>query len=156
MTAQAYMQGKANKAILSGLEKTLAATFVLYFKTHAFHWNVTGPDFSQLHALFEEQYTELWAATDEIAERMRAIGGFAPGTLASLIKASALDESGQLPDAGAMIEQLAADNRDIVNTLYEAMKPAEDKGDEGTVDMLVGRIKIHEKAAWMLESHLKG
>ncbi len=142
----------SSKKVADSLQKALADSFVLYFKTHSFHWNVTGPHFKTLHTLFEEQYTEIWGALDVIAERMRAIGAFAPNNPEELIKDASLTPSGQTPDEQSMVQILAEDNRAIVKTLYDVLKTAEDAGDEATVDLMVGRIATHEKAAWMLES----
>lgn len=144
-----------NKKIAQDLQVVLADTFALYFKTHSFHWNVTGAHFRSLHMMFEEQYTEMWKATDEIAERIRTLGEWAPNNMQELQKnASEISETGQLPDAPAMVEQLANDNRAIVKTLYKALRTAEDEGDEATVDMMVERVQAHEQAAWMLESSM--
>lgn len=142
----------STKKIAESLKKSLADTFVLYFKTHSFHWNVTGAQFKSLHNLFEEQYTETWLATDEIAERIRALGDYAPNNYEELAKISTITPSGQTPDAQSMVQILAEDNRAIVKTLYETLKTAENDNDQVTVDLMVGRIRAHEKAAWMLES----
>ena len=98
MCAQPYMNGKQNKDVTEGLTKVLADTFVLYLKTHSFHWNVEGPNFHSLHELFEEQYTELWEATDELAERIRALGEYAPNGWADMNKHASLKEAGNLPN----------------------------------------------------------
>ncbi len=152
MAQQAYMSGEENTDIVNALKKVLADTFVLYFKTHSFHWNVEGMSFKALHELFELQYTELWQATDEIAERIRALGSYAAANYQELLKDASLAEAGQVPDAKDMLEQLASDNREIVSVLYNALRAAEKGGDEATVDMLIARTQVHEKAAWMLES----
>ncbi|MAE51708.1 MAG: DNA starvation/stationary phase protection protein [Micavibrio sp.] len=142
----------SNKDVANALKAVLADTFVLYFKTHSFHWNVTGPHFKSLHELFEEQYNEIWAATDEIAERIRTLGEFAPNNYDEMAKIATLTPSGQTPDEQSMVQILADDNRAIVKTLYNALKTAENDNDEATVDLMVERISTHEKAAWMLES----
>tara|TARA_B100000780_G_C21117893_1_gene452469 strand:+ start:1774 stop:2217 length:444 start_codon:yes stop_codon:yes gene_type:complete len=142
----------SNKDVANALKAVLADTFVLYFKTHSFHWNVTGPHFKSLHELFEEQYNEIWAATDEIAERIRTLGEFAPNNYDEMAKIATLTPSGQTPDEQSMVQILAEDNRAIVKTLYNALKTAENDNDEATVDLMVERISTHEKAAWMLES----
>lgn len=142
----------ASKKLGDSLKKSLADSFVLYFKTHSFHWNVTGPHFKSLHTLFEEQYTEIWTALDEMAERLRAIGHFAPNNTEEMLKIASLTPSGQTPDEQSMLQILAEDNRAIIKTFNETLKIAEEAGDEGTVDLMVGRIRAHEKAAWMLES----
>ena len=145
------------KSLAADLTRVLADSFVLYFTTHSFHWNVTGPHFKPLHDLFEEQYTELWTAIDEIAERIRILGEHAPVSYDALVDeyATNVRPARQLPDADDMVAQLAEDHRLIIKTLYVALKKAEEIGDEATVDLVVGRIAVHEKAAWMLESSMR-
>lgn len=142
----------SSKEIVAGLEKVLADTFVLYFKTHSFHWNVEGPHFKALHDLFMEQYTELWNATDEIAERIRSLGDYAPNSWDSMAKNASLQETGQTPDAMAMVEMLANDNTAITETMKPVLDSAQNAGDEVTADLMIQRMAIHEKAAWMLRS----
>lgn len=154
MSAKNYMNG-ANKEIVEGLQKVLADTFVLYFKTHSFHWNVEGPLFKALHDMFEEQYRDLWDFTDECAERIRALDGYGPNSYAEMLKHASIQEAGQTPDAQGMVEQLQEDNIAIVETMFPVLRLAEEAGDEGTVDMLIDRIQNHEKAAWMLKSTAK-
>lgn len=149
---QPYMQAGNNKEVVQGLTRVLADTFVLYFKTHTHHWNVTGPHFKALHELFEVQYTELWNATDEIAERIRALDEFAPISMKELREKATLKEVDTKPAPMEMVKQLAEDNRAIVDSLYPALRAAQDAGDEATTDMLIARVQVHEKAAWMLES----
>lgn len=153
--SQPYMKGKTNKQLVDGLNGLLSDVFVLYFKTHAFHWNVEGAHFVSLHTLFEEQYTELWQFTDELAERIRALDGYTPVNMSGLLKKASLCETGQSPDAMAMVAELANDNAEIVNVIFPLIRSAQDAGDEATVDMLNGRVQVHEKAAWMLRSILK-
>lgn len=144
-----------NKSSLAkGLTQVLADMFVLYFKTHSFHWNVTGPQFKGLHDLFALQYNEIWTATDEVAEKIRTLGAWAPNGYRDLLSAATLKETGQLPDAAGMVSQLAADNRAIVDSIYPVLRAAQEAGDESTADILIARIQAHEKAAWMLESSL--
>lgn len=143
------------KIVTEGLAKVLADTFILYFKTHTFHWNVEGPHFKALHDLFMEQYTELWNATDEIAERIRSLGEYAPGSWQDMVRRASLQETGQMPDSRAMIEMLANDNKAITETLKPVLHASQKEGDEVTADLMIQRIAIHEKAAWMLRSLLK-
>jgi starvation-inducible DNA-binding protein len=152
---QAYMQGADNKELVKGLNGILADTFVLYYKTHTFHWNVVGEHFRSLHLMFEEQYNELWQSTDILAERVRQLDGGVPINLTELKKYATLQETGQTPDAVAMVAELANDNAEIVNVIYPVLHKAEEAGDQGTVDMLTLRVEAHEKAAWMLRSSLK-
>lgn len=155
MTARPYANGKKNKEMTDALTKVLATSFVLYGKTHSFHWNVTGPLFHSLHVMFEEQYTDMWQALDEIAERIRALDAYAPGTMKEMLALSELKEQGQIPDQEEMIKTLAADNESLCNVLHKAMEKAEENGDTATADLLNGRLHVHEKNAWMLRSTLK-
>jgi starvation-inducible DNA-binding protein len=155
MEKPVYMKGKDNKAVVEGLTGILADTFVLYYKTHTFHWNVVGENFKALHELFEEQYTDLWTFTDEVAERIRALDANVPINLTELKKHAKLQETGQIPDAMAMVEQLANDNAEIVNVIFPVIRKCQEAGDEGSVDMLNKRVQVHEKAAWMLRSIAK-
>lgn len=150
-----YMTGPGNKDLVDGLTTVLADTFVLYYKTHTFHWNVVGEHFRSLHSLFDEQYTAMWKSTDTIAERIRQLDGAVPINLAALMKQAHLQETGQTPDATAMVEELANDNSAIVTHIYPVLKKADELGDQNTVDMLTTRIQAHENAAWMLRSLLR-
>lgn len=143
------------KAISEGLSRLLADTYSLYLKTHNYHWNVEGPMFQTLHTLFETQYTELATAVDEIAERVRALGFYAPGSYTQFAQlANVKDEIGN-PSAREMIAKLVEDNETVVRTAREVF-PAADKGsDEASADLLTQRIQLHEKTAWMLRSLLK-
>lgn len=142
-------------AIAEGLSKVLADSYTLYLKTHNFHWNVTGPMFNTLHTLFEQEYTELATAVDEIAERIRSLGFPAPGTYAEFIKLSSISETEGVPKAEDMIRLLVEGNEAVIRTARETIKKAEQAGDESTVDLLTQRMSIHEKNAWMLRSHLE-
>ena len=155
MSKENYMSGQANKKIVEGLTKVLADTFVLYFKTHGFHWNVEGINFKSYHELFEEQYNELWTVTDEIAERIRALDEYAPTTFASLIEKSDIKEQSKKLSANDMVKELANDNAKMAELIFPVLREAEDAGDEATVDMLIARVAVHEKAAWMLRSFSK-
>lgn len=155
MVHHSYLAESAKNDITHGLQQVLADSFVLYFKTHSFHWNVEGRHFKALHDMFEEQYTDLWNFTDECAERIRALGGYGPNSFKEMLQNASLQEAGQTPDALGMVQKLAEDNRGIVHVIYPVLRTAEEAGDEATVDMLIGRIHTHEKAAWMLESFAK-
>lgn len=155
MSRENYMSGQANEKIVNGLTKVLADTFVLYFKTHSFHWNVEGINFGQLHAMFEEQYTALWEVSDDLAERIRALGAYAPCDQQTIMDNATLKGQSKVIDGKAMIKELADDHTKIVEVIYPVLRTAEDAGDEATVDMLIERIDEHEKTAWMLNAHLK-
>ncbi|MBV7255376.1 DNA starvation/stationary phase protection protein [Pacificimonas sp. WHA3] len=135
------------------LGKVLADSYSLYLKTHNYHWNVKGPHFHSLHVLFEGQYTELATAVDDIAERIRALGETAPGSYSAFSKLSKLDEAPDTPpEALDMCEHLALDHEAVAATCRSLIPVAEDAEDEVTVDMMIGRMTVHDKAAWMLRS----
>ncbi len=141
--------------IAEGLSKVLADTYTLYLKTHNFHWNVTGPMFQTLHVMFEEQYTELATAVDEIAERIRALGEYAPGSYAAYAKLSAVDEAEGVPKAEEMIRQLVIGHETVAKTARAVFPVAEEGADEVTADLMTQRMTTHEKTAWMLRSLLE-
>lgn len=143
------------KEIADGLSRLLADTYTLYLKTHYFHWNVTGPMFHSLHTMFEEEYTELAVAVDDIAERIRTIGYTAPGSYSEFSELSSIKETRGVPDAEEMVRLLVEGNEAVVRTAREAFPAAERANDESTVDMLTERMRTHEKTAWMLRSMLK-
>ncbi len=140
--------------IANGLSRLLADTYTVYLKTHNFHWNVTGPMFNTLHLMFEEQYTELATAVDEIAERIRALGFPAPGSYGQYSKLTSITEESEVPAAEDMIAQLARDQEIVVRTAREVFPVADQAHDEPTADLLTQRMQIHEKTAWMLRSML--
>jgi starvation-inducible DNA-binding protein len=141
-------------AIAGQLEAVLADTYALYGRTHAYHWNVTGPRFHSLHTLFEEQYRELWAALDEIAERIRALGVFAPMSLSVLAAKSTIGADNEVPSAEVMVKNLASGQEALARTAKEALGVAEDHGDPATADLLTIRAQTAEKTAWMLRASL--
>lgn len=141
--------------VAKGLSRLLADTYTLYLKTHGFHWNVTGPMFNTLHLMFETQYTELWTATDVIAERIRSLDAFAPGSYSELGKLTSLKESTGVPGAKEMIAQLLEGNETVARTARSLFKAAENANDEATMDLLTQRLQVHEKTAWMLRSLLR-
>ncbi|MFC7515203.1 Dps family protein [Herbaspirillum sp. GCM10030257] len=142
-------------AIVDGLSRLLADTYTLYLKTHNFHWNVTGPMFQTLHLMFETQYTELADAVDVIAERIRALGSFAPGTYGDFARLSTINEPDGVPNAQEMIRQLVQDQEAVIRTARSMFKVLEQANDEPTADLLTQRMQIHEKTAWMLRSLLE-
>jgi len=132
----------------------LSDTFSLYLKTHHFHWNVTGPHFSSLHLLFETQYNELWLAADTLAERIRTLGMFAPGTYQQFSKLSSIEEEPSVPSWQDMIKQLVSGHETLAKSARKSLSLSTEVHDEGTADLLAGRISLHEKTAWMLRSLL--
>ncbi len=144
----------ARSNIAQGLSGLLADTYTLYLKTHNFHWNVTGPRFHDLHAMFEEQYLELAEAVDEIAERIRTLGFPAPGSYAQFGKLSEIRESTDVPAANDMIRQLMEGNETVARRARQVLPKAQDVSDESTAGLLADRMARHEKVAWMLRSTL--
>jgi starvation-inducible DNA-binding protein len=133
----------ARKDIAGGLSRVLADTYTLYLKTHNYHWNVTGP-----------QYTELWNSVDLIAERIRSLGHFAPGSYRSFSELSSIKEEESVPPATKMVENLLAGHETVARTCRAAFPAAETAGDQPTMDLLTQRLQVHEKTAWMLRSIL--
>jgi len=140
------------REIADGLSRLLADTYTLYLKTHNYHWNVTGPMFNTLHTMFEAEYTELATAVDEIAERIRALGVYAPGTYKAYAKLTSIEEDDDVPGAERMIANLVTSHETVVRTAREVFPTAEAAGDEPTADLLTQRMQISEKTAWMLRS----
>ncbi len=142
------------RTIAEGLSRLLADSYTLYLKTHNFHWNVTGPMFQTLHTMFEEEYTELATAVDEIAERIRALGHPAPGSYKAYAELSSIDEADGVPAAQEMIRQLVDGHEATAKTARSIFPAAEEGNDEVTADLLTQRMTVHEKTAWMLRSLL--
>lgn len=138
--------------IASGLSHLLADTYVLYLKTHGYHWNVTGPLFRTLHLMFEEQYMELREAVDVIAERIRALDHLAPGSYAEFSSLSSVPDEAGAPEATTMIKNLVAGHETVIRTARQLVKTAEAAGDVATADLATQRTDIHEKTAWMLRA----
>lgn len=142
------------KQIAEGLARLLADSYTLYIKTHGFHWNVTGPRFEPLHSMFEEHYTELAVAIDEIAERIRALGEMAPGSASQFKELSSIAEETGVPEAEEMIKRMVAGHEAVARTARDAFATAEKANDQPTADLLTQRLQVHEKTAWMLRSML--
>lgn len=140
--------------IATGLASLLADSYSLYLKTHNYHWNVEGPLFNTLHEMFEVQYTELAAAVDEIAERIRALGIKAPGSYSEFAALTSVEEAQGGETAEEMIRQLAIGQESVVRTARSVFPVANSANDEPTADLLTQRMQTHEKNAWMLRSML--
>ena len=143
------------KKIADGLGHLLADTYTLYLMTHNFHWNVQGPMFNTLHNLFMTQYTELWTALDEIAERIRALDFPAPGTYAAFSKLTSIKEVDGVPSAEDMIAYLTNGHEAVARTARSLFAVVEEASDESSADLLTQRMTVHEKTAWMLRSFLR-
>lgn len=148
---------KSERTDVAGeLTKVLADSFAVYLKTHGYHWNVRGPEFFSLHTLLEQQYREIWEALDTIAERIRALGEFAPQGYATFANLTSIKDGDAEKDAPAMLKELMKDHETLIATARAALKAADDDGDDVSVDLLTARLAEHEKAAWMLRSSLGG
>ena len=149
---------KDRAKIAEGLSRLLADTYTLYLTTHNFHWNVTGPMFNSLHAMFMTQYTEQWTALDEIAERIRALGFNAPGSYREFVGLTSIPEEPGLTDSAdwrEMVRQLVVGNEAVCRTARKVLDIADDADDAPTEDLLTQRLQTHEKYAWMLRSLLQ-
>lgn len=140
--------------VVDALRKVVADSYALMGQTHICHWNVRGPAFFSLHTAFEEQYTELFGAIDLIAERIRALGAFAPGGLGNLSRMAGIEEIAEEADAKRMVSHLVAANTHLLKDLEKARDLAAEHKDAETEDMMIGRIQVHEKTNWMLRSFL--
>ncbi len=143
-------EGRARSA--KALSKLLADTYILYLKTHGYHWNVEGPHFQSLHIQFMEQYTEMWTAVDELAERIRALGHYAPGSYSAFVELSSLEEETGTPNWQQMVKTLAEGHELVANSARNVLRIAEKEGDDATGDVVAPRVTLHEKTAWMLRA----
>ncbi len=148
------MEKKASEQILVMLSRVLSNTYLLLVKTQNFHWNLVDPRFHSLHGFFEEQYEDLFSAADEIAERIRSIGQRAPGSMREFLDLSNLDESTGSLTGDEMLSELLGDHEHLVKELRQQIKESQACEDEGTADLLIQRLKVHEKSAWMIRSHI--
>lgn len=146
---------KHREEISRGLAHFLADTYTLYLKTHNFHWNVTGPMFQTLHTMFEGQYAELAVGADDIAERIRALGVRAPGTYQEFIKLTSIKENVGDLSAMQMISELVTGHETVIRTARGLFSMVSEVHDEPTADLLIQRLRVHEKTAWMLRSMLE-
>jgi starvation-inducible DNA-binding protein len=143
---------KQQEKLAIGLTGLLADSHMLYHSTQICHWNVDGPQFHSLHGMFEEQYRELAEAIDTIAERIRTLGFFTPGTTEKLTRLSRIRQRDELRGASDMLDHLIEGHQQVIHRINEIRGDAEDIVDEATVDLLVERLRVHEKTLWMLRS----
>ena len=143
-----------NTKVINALRQVVAEKYAIIGQTHICHWNVRGPGFFSLHTAFEEQYTELFAAVDEVAERIRALGSFAPGGLGNLSKMAGVEEIAEEASAKEMVQHLVNANTQLVTSLVAARDAAAEGNDNETEDLMIARIQVHQKTIWMLKSYL--
>jgi len=141
--------------VAESLALLLSDTYVLYVKTQGFHWNITGARFYQLHLFFEAQYKELAEAIDEIAEQLRVLKRWAPGSMNEFLSIATLKESSGHLSENDMLKELYDDHTSLKNWLVQWIETAQKCGDEGAADLFIKRLRAHEKAAWMIASHLE-
>jgi starvation-inducible DNA-binding protein len=142
--------------IQTGLQQVVADTYSLLGQTHHCHWNVEGPNFFALHEAFEQQYNDLFQASDEIAERLRALDGYVEGGLQTLAKRAGFKEIATDASANEMVGALLDMHKKAVEDIAETRDHAADAGDKETEDLMIARVQFHEKTIWMLKSYLKG
>ncbi len=155
VTINIGIDAKGRTAVADALSAFLADTYALYVKTQGFHWNVAGPNFAPLHEQFGLQYQEFQKAIDVVAERIRALGHSAPGSLTLFSRLSRIKDEAAVPKATAMIRQLVNDNEALSRAARAVFDIAEKAKDDATADLMIERIDIHDKNAWMLRVQLE-
>ena len=142
----------ASTELIDNMKTLLADTFTMYIKAHGYHWNVIGSDFPQLHEFFQDLYEELHGATDDIAEQIRQIDAFAPGTLQRMKELSGVAEDDKIPVAANMITNLITANEVLLTALMVAYKQADTDEEFGLANFLQDRMMAHKKHGWMLKA----
>jgi starvation-inducible DNA-binding protein len=142
--------------LVESLKKALASTFAFYLKAHNYHWNVEGHSFSEYHTFLGDLYTEVFGAVDTIAEHIRTLDAYVPGSFVRFQQLSSIEDELGVPSGRAMMSKLYADNMRVLADLQAAHGIAETMGKRGIVNFLEDRIDTHEKHSWMLRSFTKG
>lgn len=150
-----YLKKNHQSQMVDVLNEVLTNSYALYFKTHAYHWNVEGVHFDTLHKLFEDQYTEMWEAIDEIAERIRALGAYAPMNTVEILKNTQIQSADKPVDALDMVKDLAHGHEALSKILASSIEKASEVGDEVSADIMIARQTVHDKTAWMLNATAK-
>ena len=148
------LETNVREKVAAGLSKLLADTYAVYLKTHGYHWNVEGPNFGALHTLFMAQYTEMWTAIDEVAERIRALGAYAPQGYGAFGRLSTIKDGTAEQPSEAMLAELIADHEALINNARETRAAADAATDDVTAGLIDARVQAHEKHAWMLRASL--
>lgn len=143
--------------LTTSLKVVLSNTFVMYFKTHSFHWNVEGQNFKEYHEFFEDLYADLFSATDVLAEQMRALNMYAPMNLGEMYVDSTLSENTTLvgTQTQQMFSQLYIDNNEVIDSLNVLFTNATNANQQGLVNVVADRIDKHRKHGWMLSAFTK-
>lgn len=142
--------------LVESLKKVQATSFAFYLKAHNYHWNVEGHSFSEYHAFLGELYAEVWGAVDAIAEHIRTLDAYVPGSFIRFQQLSSIEDEQSVPSGRAMMTRLLADNQRVLDDLMSAHAAAEAAGKRGIVNFLEDRIDAHDKHGWMLRSFTKG
>lgn len=148
------LEKSAREQVAAGLSKLLADTYAVYLKTHGYHWNVEGPNFGSLHALFMEQYTEIWTAIDLVAERIRALGAYAPQGYRAFANLSGVQDGNPEQSSEAMLKELIADHEQLIADARKVRARADEATDDVSASLIDDRVQAHEKHAWMLRASL--
>jgi len=141
--------------LIQQLRKVLASNFALYLKTHMFHWNVEGPNFSDYHAFFAEVYADLWAQSDVLAEFIRQLEEKAPGSLTVYAQQSVIKDEEGFPATMEMFSKLLADTNTMITLYQELYNVAEEAKEHQISNYAADRLAAHKKHAWMARSILK-
>lgn len=141
--------------LIESLKKVLANTFSLYLKAHYYHWNVEGPDFKQMHDFFSDFYQEVYSSIDKIAEEIRVLGAYSPGSFQRYLELSSIQDEDRILSSRDMIAQLLIDNKTYINDLIESYDLAEKDRQLGLANFIQDRLDQHKKHEWMLKSFLK-
>jgi starvation-inducible DNA-binding protein len=141
--------------LADALKTLLASNFAYYLKAHQFHWNVEGPDFGELHKFFQEIYEDAYSAIDDIAEYIRYLDEYAPGSFERFSELSEIKGQTKIPRARLMIEELLANNQQMIDILNACFASAENENQQGIADFVSQRLSQHGKYQWQLRSFLK-
>lgn len=138
--------------LVQQMKVVLASTFAFYLKAHSFHWNVEGPNFPQYHSLLNDVYSETWGAVDAVAEHIRTLDAYAPGSLSRFSALTVVDDQINIPNAKAMLSELESDNKKLIAELQKCYRLAEKADKCGLSNFLQDRIDVHQKHGWMLRA----
>jgi len=143
------------ETLIEMMRKVLADTFAMYLKAHNYHWNVEGSNFPQYHDFFGNLYQELHGAVDPIAEEIRALDAYVPGSLSRFLELTEIEDELSIPNGVEMARRLMVDNQKVIMTLDIAFKLANELDQQGLADFIAGRLDAHKKHGWMLRSITK-
>jgi len=141
--------------LISQLKTILGTNFALYLKSHGYHWNIEGSNFPQYHEFLNDFYNSVWAQTDDIAEKLRALGSYAPGSLSRMLELADIQEASSIPDAMAMMRELESDNERFIIHLRAGIAAADAAGEPAVGNFLQDLLGAHQKKGWMLKSIIK-